>query len=277
MQQAIQHIQQSLEPLYPERELRSISRLLVSKITGYSFTEIILNKNTIFSAKQRKNLDFYLEKLQTQMPIQYVLGDTEFCGLSFIVDESVLIPRPETEELVEWLRSGVSDNSAILDIGTGSGCIAVSLKHFLPQANIAACDVSLAALQTAQKNADLNQVNIEFFQADILVDKDLNRKWDVIVSNPPYIPEKEKQEIEAHVLDYEPGLALFVPDNDPLIFYKKIGEFAHKHLHPKGKIYLECHRDYAEATAELYESMGFKNIKLKKDINGNLRMLRASF
>ncbi len=275
MQQAIQHIRKSLADLYPDTELQSISRLLIAKITGFNFTEILVNKNTIFSAIQRDKLDNYLKKLQKHMPIQYVLGETEFCGLNFLVDEAVLIPRPETEELVEWIRKDVRPDAAILDIGTGSGCIAIALKHFLPDAQVFACDISENALLLAKQNAVQNQVKVEFFQTDILTDEMSDKKWDVIVSNPPYIPLKERDAMDEHVTAFEPNIALFVPDDDPLLFYRKIGEFAQKHLNPHGELYVECHRDYADACVQLYGNMGFTYIKLKKDIGGNPRMIKA--
>ncbi len=275
MEQAIQHIRQALIDIYPEGELKSISNLLISKMTGYSFTEIIVNKNTIFSVNQRDSLLIYLEKLQKNMPIQYVLGETEFCGLNFMLNENVLIPRPETEELIEWIKNEIEGDSDILDIGTGSGCIAISLKSFLPDAKVFACDISEEALIVAKRNAKNNKVDIDFFKADIISDIGFNQKWDVIVSNPPYIPQNEKSKMDKNVLDYEPEIALFVPDHDPLIFYRKIASFAHQHLSKKGKIYFESHRDYAEECEKMLEHEGFINIKLKKDIAGNLRMIRA--
>ncbi len=275
MKKAIEHIQQALGDVYSERELQSINRLLISKLTGYSFTEILVNKNTIFSANQRDSLLIYLEKLQKNMPIQYVLGNTEFCGLNFMVNQSVLIPRPETEELVEWIKDDIEMNSAVLDIGTGSGCIAISLKYFLSNIQMYACDISEDALLIAMENAKNNKVDINFFQMDVLSDFDLTNRWDVIVSNPPYIPQNEKSKMNKNVVDYEPEKALFVPDHTPLVFYEKTAQFALKHLKNKGKIYFETHRDYAEDCKKMLINKGFVNIELKRDIAGNLRMLRA--
>ncbi|MDD4489648.1 MAG: peptide chain release factor N(5)-glutamine methyltransferase, partial [Paludibacter sp.] len=199
MQNAINHIRSELSAYYNANELQSIVRLLISNITGFNFTEILVNKNTIFSAYQWDLLNIYLEKLKTGMPVQYVLGETEFCGLSFRVDKSVLIPRPETEELVEWIVKETGINSMILDIGTGSGCIAIALKHFMPQAVVYACDVSLESLQTARVNAELNETKVDFFYMDILEESNIDNRYNVIVSNPPYIPYVERIEIADHV------------------------------------------------------------------------------
>lgn len=275
MQTAIQHIRASLSGILVNNEIISVSRLLLSKMTGFDFTGLLVNKNTIISDNQREILEIYLQKLKNGMPVQYVLGETGFYGLPFHVDERVLIPRPETEELVEWILADASENDKILDIGTGSGCIPISLKHNLPNAEISACDISEDALSCASENAILNNVHVSFFKLDILSENDLNERWDVIVSNPPYIPESEKTEIESHILDFEPHLALFVSDNDPLLFYRKIAEFAQKNLKCSGKLFFEIHRDYREASVNLLQEMNFRNVLLKKDIHGNNRMIRA--
>jgi len=215
--------------------------------------------------------------LKKHVPIQYILGETEFYGLPFRVNDSVLIPRPETEELVDWIRSENNRNEAlnILDIGTGSGCIAIALKHEFPNAAVEAFDISDKALETARSNAGLNKLDVEFSKVDILNVADQSKKWDIIASNPPYIPELEKSEIEANVLEHEPHLALFVPDNDPLLFYRHIALFAKKQLNPNGKLYFEIHRDYGKECMELLASLGFSEIELRKDISGNNRMIRS--
>jgi len=269
---SIEHIRSELQGLYPDTEIRSFTKLLISKLT-----EIILNKNTIFSAEQRKILDSFIEKLKIHMPIQYILGKTEFYGLEFIVNQSVLIPRPETEELVEWILSSVHDNSnlKLLDIGTGSGCIAISLKNSLPKSQVNAFDISEEALLIAQKNAELNNLKINFEQVDILKNLNLNERWDVIVSNPPYIPENEKIEISQNVLDFEPHLALFVPEIDPLLFYKKIADFGKTHLNENGSLFFEIHYTKANQIIELLKSLGYIEIELRKDIFKNDRMIKA--
>jgi len=274
---SIEHIRSELQGLYPDTEIRSFTNLLISKITGFSLSEIILNKNTIFSVEQRKFLDSFIEKLKIYTPIQYVLGETEFFGLEFIVNQSVLIPRPETEELVEWILSTVNINSKLnfLDIGTGSGCVAISLKNSLPQSHVTAFDISDEALLIAKKNAEINKLEINFEQIDILINLDIKEKWDVIVSNPPYIPENEKIDISLNVLNFEPHLALFVPENDPLLFYKKIADFGKAHLKENGSLFFEIHYTKANQIIELLKSSGYLEIELRKDIFKNDRMIKA--
>jgi release factor glutamine methyltransferase len=228
------------------------------------------------------NWNAILEKLKIQIPIQYIIGTTHFYGLEFIVDENVLIPRPETEELVDWivkLNSKLSKkkNLKILDIGTGSGCIAVSLAKNIPNSEVFAIDVSEKALAIAKKNAILNKVPVTFLHKNILETKDLNQKFDIIVSNPPYVRNLEKAEIKPNVLDNEPHLALFVPDNDPLIFYKKIAELAAANLNPNGQLFFEINQYLGKETQELLEYIGLKNIELRKDIYGNDRMIACNF
>lgn len=276
MENAKQKIRQSLLSVYPENEIRSISRLLLSDITGWNFTELITNKNSVFSENQMKLIDFYLEKLKNHVPVQYVLGKTEFFGLPFLVNPDVLIPRPETEELVDLILNDIKNKDvSILDFGTGSGCIPVSLKYNHSSCLLHACDVSIKALKMAKKNADLNKVVVTFFQFDILKDQKLNQKYDVFVSNPPYIPQKEVMSMNAHVVEYEPHLALFVPDQDPLLFYEKIAQIGKKYLRPGGKLYFEIHRSFGADCLQMLQNKGYVEITLKKDMSGNDRMIRA--
>ena len=279
MQQAFQNIYNSLSGIYPEPEIKNISFLLIEKLTGFSRTEILINKSTVFSAEQRKQLLAFVEKLKKNVPVQYVLGETEFYGLKILVNESVLIPRPETEELVEWviIENNGAYSQRILDVGTGSGCIALALKHELPSAEITAFDISAKALETAKNNAEQNNLNIDFAQINIIEENDFSEKWDVIVSNPPYIPEKEKINMHKNVLLHEPALALFVPDEAPLLFYEKIAYFAFKHLNENGKLYFEIHFDSGEKIVELLQNLNFKNIEIRKDIAGKDRMVKAEF
>jgi len=279
MQAAIIHIRSELQGLYPDTEIKSFSNLIIEKVSGFSRTEIIVNKNTLFSVEQRHVIENFIEKLKEYVPIQYILGETEFFGLPFQVNESVLIPRPETEELVDWIRNENDRNAnpSILDIGTGSGCIAISLKHEFTNATVDAFDISEKALETAQNNATLNKLEVTFSKVDILNTPEMEQKWDIIVSNPPYVTELEKSEISPNVLDYEPHLALFVPDNDPLLFYRCIAIFAQQHLKPKGKLYFEINRQFGKATVDLLTAMGFGNVELRKDISGNDRMIRSVF
>jgi len=277
MQSTFEHIKTELQGLYPDTEIRSFSYLMIEKLTGFSRSKIVVNKNTLFSDNQRHEIDSFIKKLKIFVPIQYILSETEFYGLMFTVNESVLIPRPETEELVDWIRNE-NDRSAnlnILDIGTGSGCIAIVLKHEFPNAVLDAFDISAKALETARKNAIQNKLEVNFEEVDILKTKGFNREWDIIVSNPPYIPEQEKSEIQPNVLDHEPHLALFVPDADPLLFYRHIALFAQKHLKSKGKLYFEIHRDAGQTCLDLLAGMGFQDVKLRRDISGNDRMVRA--
>jgi len=277
MQAAIIHIRSELQGLYPDTEIKSFYNLIIEKISGFSRTEIIVNKNTLFSEKQRHVIENFIAKLKEYIPIQYILGETEFFGLPFRVNESVLIPRPETEELVDWIRNENDRNAnlGILDIGTGSGCIAISLKHEFTNATVDAFDISEKALETAQSNATLNKLEVNFSKVDILNTPEMEQKWDIIVSNPPYVTELEKSGILPNVLDYEPHLALFVPDNNPLLFYHCIAIFAQQHLKPKGKLYFEINRQFGKATVDLLTAMGFGNVELRKDISGNDRMVRA--
>ncbi len=275
MQNAIKYIRDELATVYSSDELQSISRLLISKITGFSFTEILVNKNTIISEHQRELLNIYLEKLKSRMPVQYVLGETEFCGLNFYVDETVLIPRPETEELVTWIANEAKAKSTVLDVGTGSGCIAVSLKCFLPDSEIYACDIDELALLTAARNAEMNSLKVNFFKMDVLHEIKSDRQYDIIVSNPPYIPLQEATEILPQVKHFEPHQALFVPDEDPLVFYRKIADFASQHLYPDGKLFFEVHRDFGKMCVDMLQNMGFANVQLKKDIFANDRMIQA--
>ena len=277
MKTALQHFQSELQGLYPETEIRSFSYLIIEKVTGFSRTEIFVNKYTLFSVEQQHVIESIIEKLKKYIPIQYILGETEFFGLTFYVDESVLIPRPETEELVDWIR--IENNRGgglhILDIGTGSGCIAIALKHEFPDSVMDAFDISGNALNTAKRNAVLNKLEVNFELVDILNAPDFPNNWDVIVSNPPYITEQEKDDMLPNVLNHEPHLALFVPDNDPLLFYRKIALFARQHLQHNGKLYFEINRESGKECMDLLTGLGFNDIELKKDISGNDRMVRA--
>jgi len=275
MQTAIQHIRTTLADLYTGEEINSLSRLILSAVTGWNYTAILVNKDTVFSQNQRALLDKYLEKLKAGMPVQYVLGETEFCGLNFSVNESVLIPRPETEELVDWVRSNAASRMKILDIGTGSGCIPVSLKYFLPDCQLFGCDISKDALQTASLNAAKNQVDVKFFEMDILNDNGDGLTYNIIISNPPYIPAAEIEQIHTNVKDFEPHLALFVPDEDPLLFYRKIAQFAINQLEINGLLFFEIHFTKAEAISSMLADMGLSEIIVKKDIFGKDRMIRC--
>lgn len=273
---------ESLLPFYDEMEAESFFYLILENNHQLRRIDLALDADKEFSEEEISIWNAILDKLKIQIPIQYVLGTSHFYGLEFIVDENVLIPRPETEELVDWivkLNSKLSKkkNLKILDIGTGSGCIAISLAKNIINSEVFAVDVSEKALAVAEKNAILNKVPVTFLHKNILETKDLSQKFDIIVSNPPYVRNLEKAEIKSNVLDNEPHLALFVPDNDPLIFYKKIAELAAANLNPNGQLFFEINQYLGKETQDLLASIGLKNIELRKDIYGNDRMIACNF
>ncbi len=275
MKEARLNLLRELSEIFSNPELQSVIRLLLSHVTGMGFTELLLNKNTTFSDNQRIQLKKYVGLLKTGMPLQYVLGETEFCGLTFKVGPEVLIPRPETEELVEWMVDTLPPNASVLDIGTGSGCIAIALKHLRADCKVWACDVSSDALQYAESNAKATKTNVHFFELDILKTDLPAREWDVIVSNPPYIPTSDAAEMESRVKDYEPAIALFVDNHDPLIFYRAIALQALTRLVDGGLLFVESHRSFASSCLELFYNMGFSDGVIRKDINGNDRMIKV--
>jgi release factor glutamine methyltransferase len=271
---------QKLSSIYDAGEAESFFYLILEEKNKLKRIDLALNPDLIFSNEEIQLWNTILEQLKQEIPIQYVLGKTSFYGLDFEVNANVLIPRPETEELVEWIiqsgKLGVgSQKNKILDIGTGSGCIAISLAKNIPNSEVFAIDVSETALAIAQKNAEINGVNVTFLLKNILETDNLEQQFDVIVSNPPYVRELEKQEIKKNVLDNEPHLALFVEDNDALIFYRKIAELAQKNLSQNGQLFFEINQYLGKEMIELLEKMGFKNIELRKDIYGNDRMMKA--
>jgi release factor glutamine methyltransferase len=271
----------NLLPFYDEMEAESFFYLILENQRQLRRIDLALDIDLQFSAEEILIWDVILEKLQLEIPIQYILGTTHFYGLEFNVNENVLIPRPETEELVEWIISSVKmpkfTNLKILDIGTGSGCIAISLAKKIPNPEVSAIDISYKALATAKENADLNKVAVAFIQKNILEANDLEQQFDIIVSNPPYVRNLEKAEIKSNVLANEPHLALFVEDNDALLFYRKIAELATKNLSVEGKLFFEINQYLGKETVELLEKMQFKNIELRKDIYGNDRMISCNF
>ena len=277
MQKSIQYIRESLQTHFSESELRIVTQILISKITGYTTTQIIVNKNTIFSDEQVNLLHTFVEKLKKHEPLQYVTGETEFYGLQIKLKPGVLIPRPETEELIEWIVQSVDNNKVcdMLDIGTGSGCIALALKSVFENAHVSAMDISAEALEIAAENASVLSLPISFLQGDALHLSAENSCWDVIVSNPPYIPLAEKKEMDSAVVDFEPHQALFVPDNDPLLFYRRIAEYAFSALKVNGLLFFEIHRDFGQQCVAMLHETGFTNVELRRDISGNDRMIKA--
>lgn len=289
------HFIQELAPIYDDGEAESFFYLILEDKHQMKRIDLALNVALEFSETEIQNWNLILEQLKLEIPIQYILGKTNFYGLDFEVNENVLIPRPETEELVDWIvetnlkissaQFGIASGERlnhlkILDIGTGSGCIAISLAKNLPNAQVFAIDISEKALATAKKNAKNNGVNVTFLQKNIFNLVNLNeiedsQQFDIIVSNPPYVRNLEKAEIKKNVLENEPHLALFVEDNDALIFYRKIAELAQKNLSESGQLYFEINQYLGKETIDLLEKMNFKNIELLKDIYGNDRMMRS--
>lgn len=228
------------------------------------------------NSTQKSKLEAAISRLENYEPIQYILEETEFFGLPFYVNKNVLIPRPETEELVELIiNENLQEGLSVLDIGTGSGCIAISLAKYSRKADISAWEISPLALEVAILNSKKNNVNINFKKTDVLGEYPSDKRFDIIVSNPPYILEKEKQDMDANVLDYEPHTALFVPDDKSLIFYERIADIALQILKPNGKLYFEINRAKGQETIDMLKKKGFLNIELHKDLSGNDRMVRA--
>lgn len=280
-----------LQSIYDDQEIDSFFFIVLAKLHNLKRIDLALNPETVMDGMHLKQWKNIVSDLKSQKPIQYILGETEFFGLPFEVNENTLIPRPETEELVQWIISDEGKGKrekgrvTLLDIGTGSGCIAISLAKNIANSDVFAIDVSEKALATAKKNAELNNVTVSFIEADILSLNDFQTNplsliaypssFDIIVSNPPYVRLLEKAEIKPNVLEYEPHLALFVEDEDALLFYRKIAQLASKNLNPNGKLYFEINQYLGKETVQLLENLGFKNVELKKDIYGNDRMIRC--
>lgn len=271
-----------LSSVYPHGEASALARLVFEDRFALSLADLMLDKDNDLSAYDRQELQNIAERLLQKEPVQYVLGHTCFCGMEFDVRPGVLIPRPETEELVSWIVDECGKPACpvgapkVLDIGTGSGCIAVSLAKngFLAEG----WDISPEALEVARCNADKLGVEVYFILKDILQIEEkeaVQENYDVIVSNPPYICHREAREMDANVLDYEPQIALFVPDSDPLIFYRYIVRFACRHLSSGGRLYFEINRAYGKEACEMLEDMCFCEVELRKDQYDNPRMVRA--
>ncbi|MDR2086855.1 MAG: peptide chain release factor N(5)-glutamine methyltransferase [Dysgonamonadaceae bacterium] len=276
MQKSFTFIRSQLRGLYPDTEIGSLSHLILEFVCQKDRHSLWLDKDKQLSANDRRRIEEIVAELKNFRPLQYITGETEFYGMIFNVDESVLIPRPETEELVEWIVNEESP-AAILDLGAGSGCIAVSLAKQLPFASVYALDVSGKALEIAKRNAARNNVNVQFVLHDLFEDlpDNLPEQWDVIVSNPPYVTPAEKAKMSKNVLDYEPQQALFVPQDKPLLFYERIAAIASTCLKKEGSLYLETSSIYGKETAAMLKDKGFQTVELRKDISGRDRMIRA--
>ena len=272
---------ESLSETYPKKEIDSFFFILMEEKLKLQRIDTVLNPDFLIDTATVVVLKIILERLQKEEPIQYILGKTEFYGLPFLVDKNTLIPRPETEELVEWILSEIQKIQggnqktplAILDIGTGTGCIPITLAKNTVNTVITAIDISAAALRVAKKNAVLNSVPVNFIMLNILKTTQLPQKYNLIVSNPPYVRELEKVEISANVLENEPHLALFVANKNPLVFYDKIADLAKQQLNENGMLFFEINQYLGKETVKMLEEKGFQNIQLKKDLSGNDRML----
>ena len=276
----IAYIKKSLKELYPPSEVSSLVRLIMERVCNILPHHFLFCKDKELSESEKKRIHEIVERLKQMEPIQYILGTADFYSLLFEVNPSVLIPRPETEELVERVIIDNADKKIkILDIGTGSGCIAVTLRKHLKKASVIAADISAEALATARRNAKHNNATITFIQTDILnpekAEADIPFILDVIVSNPPYIKEEEKKDMEKNVLDYEPHLALFVPDNNPLLYYWHIAHFGKKKLKKDGLLYFEINAACGKMVVEMLEKEGYKDIELIQDLSGKDRIIKA--
>ena len=269
-------INKGLADIYTAGEVSALTRIVVMELLGVSQMTYFLKDDISLTAEQQALLDNAIERLKKQEPIQYILGYSDFCGLRFKVTPATLIPRPETSELVGWVASEATGNESILDIGTGSGCIAVSLAHKLSQSKVTAWDISNDALAIATENSKANGQDATFEQVDILAYQPTGEQFDIIVSNPPYIKENEKEAMHANVLDWEPHTALFVPDSDPLLFYRTIAEKGRSILKPGGRLYFEINRAHGKETMDMLAALGYANIELRKDFAENDRMIRAA-
>lgn len=271
-------IREQLAAIYPPSEVESLVRLILEQVTGYDRLQMHLNQTEILPDSKIMQITEILNRLLSNEPIQYILGETQFYGLNFIVTPAVLIPRAETEELVDWIIADEKDRcQSLLDIGTGSGCIPISIDRNTKMGLIEGWDISTKALEIARINAVNNSSKVLFNQQDIFAPTGMDElsTWDVIVSNPPYVLREEASQMEKNVLDFEPHLALFVPDSDPLVFYRAIAQFASVHLHLRGSLYFEINEKMGEPTAALLRDYGFDEILTRKDLQGKDRMIRG--
>lgn len=272
---------EDLKGMYGPEEAGSIAWLVIGFVCKINRSQFLSNKNSELTEKELAVLHKLLTDLKKGIPVQYALGETEFYGFIFKVNPSVLIPRPETEELVDWVLKDAkaggydTDELTVLDIGTGSGCIPITIRKYFPNSVVSAMDISSAALETARDNALLNNVEVSFVQEDILNPKSSDSTYSIIISNPPYVTAAEKTQMHSNVVDYEPHNALFVPDDDALIFYKAIADFAILHLESNGALYLEINENLGLQTVSLLKIKGFSKVELRKDLRDRDRMIKA--
>ena len=278
MKQLIERISIALGERYEKQELTSITRTVCCDLLGISATTYYIKEEVTLTEEQKYLLDDILKRLQQGEPLQYIEGRTPFCGMEFKVRPAVLIPRPETAELIDWVVSEHSHEPLrLIDLGTGSGCIAIALSRKLPQATVDACDISPEALAVAGENNRANGERVSFFRHDILdLSTPLPHSYNIIVSNPPYIMQSEQTDMERTVTEWEPHTALFVPDDDALRFYRAIAEIGRTEaLQPGGSIYVEINQRLGAETVELFEAYGYREVTLRRDIYGNDRMVKA--
>lgn len=280
MTETVAYIQDTLKDYYPLSEIKAFTRLIMERVCDIQPHQFLLCKDKELSGKEKEQIHNIIKRLIKYEPIQYIFGLTDFYGFEFEVNPSVLIPRPETEELVELIVHDYPKKPVdILDVGTGSGCIAITLRRLLAKSQVSALDISPEALKVAKRNAIRNRVQLTFYEKDILQPSatadSIPEEFDVIVSNPPYVMEKEKAEMEKNVLDYEPSLALFVPNDNPLLYYHNITRFAEQKLKKKGYLYFEINSQLGTQIVDMLRQMEFKNIELIQDLSGKDRFVKA--
>ena len=278
MHPAYNYIKQAINGQYPDTEASAIAKAILTDVFQLSTTDLYASKDMNFSTNQAEKLEVIITRLRANEPLQYILGNCYFCGLDFHVEPGVLIPRPETVELVEWIISDRKSSDSlirILDIGTGSGCISISLAKNLPQSEVHAWDISEDAIRIASDNANRLDANVRFRQTDALGQVPTDTMMNVIVSNPPYITEAERTGMDANVTDWEPDTALFVPDNTPLLFYERIADIGKQILTPDGTLYFEINQRFGTETVGMLRQKGYRNVELRKDLSGNDRMIKA--
>ena len=285
--EAQQELISRLSSVYEKREAANIADLVMEYVTGFTKSERVIQRSDSMDEERAGQLELFINALEQHKPVQYVLNQAWFFGMKFFVDENVLIPRPETEELVHWVINeinisesvGWQDRLIILDVGTGSGCIPVSLKKAIPRAELWGCDIDEQALNVARLNSARLDYLVDFQGLDFLDPTQRNQLpyVNILVSNPPYIPERDKAEMSPNVLKYEPHKALFVPDNDPLVFYRAIADFGHKRMHKDGIIFVEIHENLSSLLNELFRKAGYSRIEIKRDMQGKERMMKIEW
>lgn len=275
MKTIAKQISEKISSHYSTGEVAAITRIIATELLGISQSTYLLKDDVTLTEEQETQLEDAISRLAQHEPLQYILGYSDFCGLRFAVTPATLIPRPETSELIEWITADTTGDTSILDIGTGSGCIAISLASKLKGATVTAWDISSEALAVARRNNLSNGTGVTFSRVDILNHTPHSEQFDIIVSNPPYIKELEKAEMEPNVLDWEPHTALFVPNDDPLLFYRTIATKGLSMLAPGGRLYFEINRTHGEETTAMLHTLGYTGIELRKDIADNDRMIKA--